>query len=228
MNIATEVERLERAKSDLKTAIINKGVEVSDTDTLDTYASKVDSISAGGDSFYDTFWDTFQNYGQGGTVNYQYAFANSKWKDNIYNPKYTIKPLVHSTGAIYIFYQNNAITDTKVDIDVSQCTECNYMFAYCSALVTIRKIISGETTKLYNAFAGCSALVNVTFEGIINTELSFKSSSKLSSSSVQSIIDCLADLTGGTVQTLTLHATVKANLTQDQLATITGKNWTLA
>lgn len=44
--------------------------------------------------------------------------------------------------------------------------------------------------------------------------------------SIQSIIDGLA--TVETAQTLKLHADVKAKLTDDQLATITSKNWNLA
>lgn len=48
----------------------------------------------------------------------------------------------------------------------------------------------------------------------------------LSAESIQSIVDGLA--TVETAQTLTLHADVKAKLTQTQLDTITNKNWNLA
>jgi hypothetical protein len=48
----------------------------------------------------------------------------------------------------------------------------------------------------------------------------------LSDESIQSIIDGLA--TVETAQTLTLHADVKEKLTEEQLATITSKNWNLA
>lgn len=46
--IQTEIERLKKAKSDIKTAIINKGGIISDTATIDTYASAIDGISTGG------------------------------------------------------------------------------------------------------------------------------------------------------------------------------------
>ena len=46
--IQTEIDRLKKAKSDIKTAIINKGGTISDTATIDTYASAIDGISAGG------------------------------------------------------------------------------------------------------------------------------------------------------------------------------------
>lgn len=46
--IQTEIDRLKKAKSDIKTAITNKGGTISDTATIDTYASAIDEISTGG------------------------------------------------------------------------------------------------------------------------------------------------------------------------------------
>ena len=46
--IQKEIERLKKAKADIKTAIINKGGTISDTATIDTYASAIDGISTGG------------------------------------------------------------------------------------------------------------------------------------------------------------------------------------
>lgn len=46
--IQTEIERLKRAKADIKTAITNKGGTISDTATIDTYASAIEGISTGG------------------------------------------------------------------------------------------------------------------------------------------------------------------------------------
>ena len=48
ITIQTEIDRLKKAKSDIKTAIINKGGTISDTATIDTYASAIDGISTGG------------------------------------------------------------------------------------------------------------------------------------------------------------------------------------
>lgn len=50
MSIATEITRLQTAKSDLKTSIENKGVTVPASTKLDGYASLVDQISGGGGS----------------------------------------------------------------------------------------------------------------------------------------------------------------------------------
>ena len=62
----------------------------------------------------------------------------------------------------------------------------------------------------------------------LSVSFSVSQSPDLTAATIQSIIDGLADLTGETAQTLTLHADVKAKLTETQIATITNKNWTLA
>lgn len=78
------------------------------------------------------------------------------------------------------------------------------------------------------AFVGCSKLVTITPKAnSIKISIRFSESNLLSDLSIQSIIDGLADLTGGTAQTLTLHATVGNKLTDTQKTTITAKNWTL-
>jgi hypothetical protein len=102
-----------------------------------------------------------------------------------------------------------------------------YMTFMNATVKTIDKLVVSDKLKYNSTFNGCSNLENITFEGVIGNSLSFANSSKLTNASVQSIIDCLKDLTGATAQTLTFHATVGAKLTDAQKATITAKNWTL-
>lgn len=78
-----------------------------------------------------------------------------------------------------------------------------------------------------NCFNGCSALQNLTTTGTINSAINLSWSSLLTAESVDSVIAALADLTGQTAKKLTVHATVGANMTEAQKATITAKNWTL-
>ena len=63
--IQTEIDRLKKAKSDIKTAITNKGGTISDTATIDTYASAIDGISTGGGGVpivpYGFKWDQLLN-----------------------------------------------------------------------------------------------------------------------------------------------------------------------
>lgn len=104
------------------------------------------------------------------------------------------------------------------------------IFNLCSLLKEINAVFDfTNVTSTTNAFNYCFELEEVRFvSGSILKSISFSNSAKLSDLSIQSIIDGLADLTGGTAQTLTFHADVKAKLTNEQLETITSKNWTLA
>ncbi len=180
-------------------------------------------FDAGKQSEYDRFWDSAQNFGN--RVGYICSFAGYCWNDDTYNPKY---PITATENSNYLFW-NARITNTKVPIYVSTTGSNNSnTFASCSYLVTIPLLVAAEKTTFYSSFNGCTAMENITFEGTIGNAISFNNSSKLTNKSVQSIIDHLKDLTGANTQTLTLHANVGANLTDEQKASVTAKNWTLA
>jgi exopolyphosphatase/pppGpp-phosphohydrolase len=96
-------------------------------------------------------------------------------------------------------------------------------------IANAQKIIISEKITNFGYFVtNCLALEHIIFEGVIIVSIGFKQSSLLDNASIQSIINCLADLTGQTAQTLTLHADVGAKLTDEQKVTITAKNWILA
>lgn len=104
------------------------------------------------------------------------------------------------------------------------CSGCVNLIAIYSSL-DFSKTSSAD--KLNNVFRDCKSLVTVSFvENSIPFSLSFAQSPLLSNESIQSIINGLA--TVETAQTLTLHADVKAKLTESQIAQITSKNWNLA
>lgn len=158
------------------------------------------------------------------------------------------------SGFTYMFFSSN-IYSLKFETENPTQITANGMFQACSKLVsvyflneeigfdnvnsmfddnrrlkTVRGKINLSTAKnIGGMFYRCEALEDVEFTPLtIKLSISFAESSKLSNTSIQSIIDGLADLTGQTTQTLTLHVDVKSKLTQEQIATITSKNWTLA
>lgn len=94
---------------------------------------------------------------------------------------------------------------------------------------TVLKEVKGtldftNATQLNGAFNICYELEEIRFkENSIGVSISFANSSKLSTASVQSIIDGLA--TVATAQTLTLNSAIA--LTDEQKATIETKGWTL-
>ena len=201
---------------------------------------------------YDRFWDAYQN--NGNRKNYAYGFSYEGWNDTTFRPKHNIVP----TQAQYMFNGSGIIDligcleKSNVFIDFSKCTNFSYMmsngcsikhfppvdigsgasfqdgFRYAGNLESGSLVNVKPTHTWSNAFANCSSLVNITFSGTIGKAISFAQSSKLSTASIQNIIDCLADLTGQTAQTVTFHKTVGELLTQAQKDTISAKNWTLA
>lgn len=105
----------------------------------------------------------------------------------------------------------------------------NYNSTFYSS--TVKRIIGvldfSSTTSATRTFTSCNHLEEVTFEpNTLSISMSLANCIKLTSESIQSIIDGLA--TVETAQTLTLHADVKAKLTETQIAQITSKNWNLA
>lgn len=204
---------------------------------------------------HDRFWGA---YCTTRNTDCDYMFAGSHWNKNTFTPPaVTLTPkramymfsrvniqgdlvaiceqfgfvLVFSNCAMISSMFANAMGITRVGVmDFrSAKSESDTVFINASGLVTIDKLLVGENTKRYNNwFSGTTALENITIEGAICSAISFSSCSKLTNISVDSIIDHLKDLTGLTTQTLTLHPDVGARLTEEQKATITAKNWTLA
>lgn len=132
----------------------------------------------------------------------------------------------HSTASDY------TLKRFTLNFDTQKCKNFGNAFTCQRAL----EVIDGQplnysavtNANYMNGFFNCGALVEVRIvPNTIKLSISFANCSNLSSDTIQSIIDGLADLTGGTAQTLTLHATVGSKLTDEQKATITAKNWEL-
>ena len=212
-----------------------------------------DGYEAGQQAEYDRFWDAFQQSGK--RTDYGLGFSGAGWNNETFRPKYSMRPTnayqMFFATTFSDFDLVARLEELGIALDFSQCPNMSYALAggfshigvvnttaaaglsytfYNSKVHTIDKLVlrTDGATTFSNTFAGCENLQNITFEGVIGTALDMHWSGKLTNTSVQSIIDHLKDLTGATAHTLTLHATVGANLTDAQKATITAKNWTLA
>ena len=174
---------------------------------------------------HDAFWDTFQQNGK--AINYRYAFIYDRFTDETFNPKYPLVCNDDTSASQYMFY-NSDLTSTKVPITVVK--DMSYTFNGADKLKTIVLLNIDENTSLYtHTFAGCTALENITFEGVIGRNINFSAASKLTHESVMSIINHLKDFSGTTTtRTLTLHENVNALLTDSEKAIATQKGWTLA
>ena len=250
MSVATEIQRLQSAKTNIKTAIENKGVTVGDG-TIDTYAEKIGEISSGDyDQGYEDgknsvvnpfeyaveLTETFKNAVFPNEYELTLVLPNIAFLENSFQGAQGIKKVTikgNTNGNPVSFY--GAFRNCKT-IETLDLTEFNakissiYMLCYYSLAIyeILGELDLSECTSATYALHGCTNLVTFTPKAnTIKFSISFSNSSKLSDLSIQSIIDGLVDLTGGTAQTLTLHANVGAKLSDEQKATITAKNWTL-
>ena len=118
------------------------------------------------------------------------------------------------------------------DLDIENNVSVNLNNAFQNAkgieIIDGTPLNVSNTNTFNSTFTQCINLREIRFAvNSIKGSISFVNSSHLSTDTIQSIIDGLADLTDGTAQTLTLHATVGSKLTDEQKATITAKNWEL-
>ena len=128
----------------------------------------------------------------------------------------------------------HAMRDSSVEIiDFTECpiklNDCIYTFYYSKQLKSILgELDFSNVSATTGGFSGCTALEDISFvSGSIKVSIDFGSSNKLTEASRTSIINGLADLTGGTAQSLTFHSTILSQVTDEQYALIISKNWNL-
>ena len=220
---------------------------------LTTIAENETRVYEAGKQFeYDYFWDNCQI--NGSRSGYQYGFAGWGWRDETFKPKYDIVPTGNASYMFYLCYitdlekalNNKKLSFAKlktaayvfatcpyltvvpeIDITTAEYSNLSYWFDNSTALTTIRKIKVKEATTYVGAFNNCKSLQNITFEGVIGTNISFQHS-PLTVESMNSIISCLKDYSveGGT-HTLTLKADRETMLSDEEKAVATNKGWTL-
>lgn len=263
MSIANEIQRLQTAKTDIKTAIESKGVTVGDG-TIDTYAEKINEISVGGSGDYEQGYEDGKNsvipleryttgiqfislniFGVSDLVlNLDSATTLNQifYVDDVKNKNTTVEHITINcpnliTSMGNAFYTTSTGIDEKLkhitlNVNTQKSTTWLRAFSNLYALETIDgmplNFSSATSSSALNGFANTKSLVDFrVVEQSIKFSFSWVTCLNLSTDTIQSIIDGLADLTGGTAQTLTLHATVGGKLTDEQKATITAKNWEL-
>ena len=193
--------------------------------------AKVDydeTYEAGKKAQYDEFWDNYQNYGK--RTDYSSSFYGRGWNDGSYNPKYPISG--GSGNTTRDTFSWSYITDTKVTVDISKSTS-TYLFNNAKNLVTVRKLIVSESSQYTASFGNCSALENLTIEGVIGQNgFNLQHSTKLSKASITSVINALSATTSGLTVTFSKTAVETAfgsTTSQEWLALVgTKSNWTIS
>jgi hypothetical protein len=221
--------------------------------TLDQMAAEIAGIEAGGGGenlldYAGNLQYAFQKTNFGG-IDFAISFGAkagmiySNAMDSVFRNATGMKSLKISCGfgtAAAVSFANFLRSDqqerTLKTLDLSGAvhvlkpTNISRLLDYKIELVDILgEIDMSSCTNTSNAFQSVSNLETIRFKaGTLKVSTSFNVSSKLTDATIQNIIDGLADLTGSTAQTLTLHATVGAKLTDAQKSVASAKNWTIS
>ncbi len=191
----------------------------------------------GSDAEYNSFWDAYQN-GSDGTC----RFAGRGWNRKTFKPKYNINydnnymlfrcseiegDLVEilkelgvtfdTSNATVLIYAFSYTKFTRLgEINTEKCANLQQVFEGSNKLETIDKLILRTSTdqKYSNCFNNCTALKNITIEGVIQNNIDFKSC-PLTKKSIENIISVLSEQTTDYTLTLSLSAVNKAYETSE-------------
>ena len=172
--IAENLTLLESTKANIKQAIVNKGVSVSDTDTFASYADKIGQISGGSSAAALDF----------GTINYAYAPTSLKsgldasvaylnnWTGNNFNRDENLMfmPKVEIVDSEPVRLSQVVTTFPKLlifpDIDFKHKDINGYQFMGYSKAVSIHLKNINFTGSLTYLFAECDNLSDLTYSGL--------------------------------------------------------------
>ena len=201
------------------------------------------------DSFYDQFWDAYQE--NGNRMGYFQAFSGRGWTDETFKPKYKIKPTGDASGVFYLNQATKPLTAQMVDfsgatsfyntfrgaqfkeIELIDFSGSNQVFSYTFDSAATEKIglliLSDIATARVNTttFNKMPNLSYIRIQGTLGQSFSF-SWSPLDRASMESVIASMSDT--ATDQTATFKKTaVNAAFTTDEWnALVASKpNWTI-
>lgn len=187
---------------------------------------------AGKKAEYDEFWEKYLAYAKRTGIAYC-LFSGAGWNENTripykidfirdgYNlfmycgniPKSEIAKIDFSkiTNNFPTFNYSTEIREIP-ELDTRGVATVGIIFAYCSGLKSIDKIIlRDDGSQSIGSFTNCTSLEEVRFEGTLGQNgLNLQWSKKLSAASIESVINILSDTTRDLTVTLSLEAVNKA------------------
>ena len=192
---------------------------------------------------YDSVMSNFVS-SQFKNFTYLYYAQNGEIKSILFNDGNVDSPNVpnYTISGKPVSYICSQVTSKVVfkDFDTSAVTDMSNMFYGCNlTTLDLSSFNTAAVTNMMYMFYDCTNLTTIigthTLEevqaGTVKAMKGTKKSLNLSYSplleraSILALFYGLADLTGNTKQTISLHATAKARLTADDIKIATDKNW---
>ena len=162
-----------------------------------------------------------ENFASSQFANFTYLYyeENGEIKSMLFNDGNVDKPNVpnYTISGKPVSYRCHNVTSKVVfkDFDTSAVNFMAGMFYNCDNLTTII-----GTHTLEEVQAGTVKAMRG-----LKVSISFSDSPNLERASILALFYGLADLTGNTKQTISLHSTAKARLTAEDIEIATDKNW---
>ena len=146
------------------------------------------------------------------------------------------------TSMGYMFYNCSGLKSLDLsNFNTSSVTRMDRMFSECRSITSldVSNFDASAVTDISDMFLLCTSLISIigthTIEEVqagtvkamrgLKISISFSDSPNLERASILALFYGLADLTGNTKQTISLHSTAKARLTAEDIKIATDKNW---
>lgn len=192
MSIADKLTYLNGTKEAIKQAIIDKGVEVSDTDTFRSYADKIGDISGGGEPVVQKKY----NVSIGDLLGNVDANGLYSHPDEPFTPDFTGMVTLPAQAFSYKFFKTGVIGDIVIPVETLNGNQI-FQSAFQNTNITSISFpnlttISGGSV-LYSMCANAKELVSISFPALTSITGDnvmanvFSGSSKLAEASLPSL-----------------------------------------
>lgn len=216
MSIASELTRIQTAKSNLRQSIINKGGTVASDALLGAYATAVDNLpSGGGDMPANLSAYELDDWGRPSSLTIKSGVTGFPEKAFQYCDSLTSVTLSNTVTSIgrYVF-DNSGLKSLTIPGNVQ--TIGIHSFSDCKSLSSLT-INSGVTTIDNISFSGCSSLQNLVVPDTVTYigSSSFKGCSSLTSVTIGSGVTSIGNsafTSCSTLSTITSYATTAPTL----------------
>lgn len=175
--IAENLQTIIDIKDNIKTAIENKGVDMSNT-PFSEYSTKIDKITTGGGTGSGL---DFSLIGYDDKLSKE---TNDKLNESLTYSKQLYDEWDSSRNSTSSLYSNDKQLIYAPNIDTSNVTDMTSMFKGCSSLTTIPLLDTSNVTDMREMFNGCKSLTTIPLldtSDVTNMYYMFNSCSSLQS-----------------------------------------------